>query len=153
MAPLCVYAYMYTVSTCSHYMYTFLEFIHIYCIVLYSVMVDYSLLYSIIVSMYRPSSNITLNPEERVFWNCNERYSVQFTKGSLATYSGLARYGMTTRGIFEWVYREVGIQPGEFLIKRHNHSYKYNPTIEMRFTAEAFAYWRLQGFPVDKSEF
>ena len=144
--------YVYSIHMFSLYVYVSGIYPH-KSIVLYSVMVDYSLLYSIIVSMYRPSSNITLNPEERVFWNCNERYSVQFTKGSLATYSGLARYGMTTRGIFEWVYEHVGIQPGEFLIKRHNHSYKYNPTIEMRFTAEAFAYWRLQGFPVDKSEF
>ena len=148
MAPLCVYAWV-----CMRIVCILISMLYSVCIVLYSVMVDYSLLYSIIVSMFRPSSNITLNPEERVFWNCNERYSVQFTKVSLATYSGLARYGMTTKGIFEWVYEHVGIQPGEFLIKRHNHSYKYNPTIEMRFTAEAFAYWRLQGFPVDKSEF
>ena len=148
MAPLCVYAYVLHMYVC----------ILIYIVYSvpnsnYSVMVDYSELYSIIVNMFRGISNITLNPEEKVFWHSNEKYSVQFTKGSLATYSGLTRYGLTTKGIFEWVYSEVGVQPGEFLIKRHNHSYKYNPTIEMRFTAEAFAYWRLQGFPVDKSEF
>ena len=127
--------------------------IPLHSIELYSVMVDYSLLYSIIVSMFKGIANIALNPEEKAFWEENSKYSVIFTKGSLATYSGLTRYGLTTKGIFEWVYREVGVQPGEFLVKRHNHSYKYNPNIEMRFTPEAFAYWRLQGFPVDKSEF
>ena len=103
--------------------------------------------------MHKGVANITLNPEERVFWDQNSNYSVVFTKGSLAQFTSLTRYGVTTKGIFEWVYREVGVQPGEFLVKRHNHSYKYNPVIEMRFTAEAFAYWRLQGFPVDKTAF
>ncbi|MBM37881.1 MAG: hypothetical protein CMO97_02295 [Woeseia sp.] len=39
--------------------------------------------------------------------------------------------------------------PGEYLVKRHNDSHRWNPDIEIRMTPEAYAYWKLQGIPQD----
>ena len=115
------------------------------------ILVDKSTLYSIIVVIvYKSSSNISLNAEEKEFWYENESYSVIFGKSQLASYSKIPRGDITTKRVFEWIWSEVGIQPGEYLVKRHNNSYRYDPDIEIRFSREAFAYWKLQGFPVDR---
>ena len=115
------------------------------------ILVDKSTLYSIIVVIvYKSSSNISLNAEEKEFWYENESYSVIFGKSQLARYSKIPRGDITTKRVFEWIWSEVGIQPGEYLVKRHNNSYRYDPDIEIRFSREAFAYWKLQGFPVDR---
>ena len=115
------------------------------------ILVDKFWLYSIIVVIvYKSSSNISLNAEEKAFWYENESYSVIFGKSQLARYSNIPRGSITTKKIFDWIWSEVGIQPGEYLVKRHNNSYRYDPDIEIRFSREAFAYWKLQGFPVDR---
>ena len=93
---------------------------------------------------------VSLNSSEREFWTNNENYSVVYSKSQLATISGIAYNSVSTNRIYEWLWREVGIQPGEYLVKRHNDSYRYNPDIEIRFSQEAFAYWKLQGLGVDK---
>ena len=93
---------------------------------------------------------VSLNSSEREFWTNNEQYSVIYTKSQLSSISGIEYSSVSTKRIFEWLWREVGIQPGEYLVKRHNDSYRYNPDIEIRFSQEAFAYWKLQGLGVDK---
>ena len=93
---------------------------------------------------------VSLNSSEREFWTNNEPYSVIYTKSQLSSISGIEYSSVSTKRIFEWLWREVGIQPGEYLVKRHNDSYRYNPDIEIRFSQEAFAYWKLQGLGVDK---
>jgi len=93
---------------------------------------------------------VSLNSSEREFWTNNEPYSVIYTKSELSSISGIEYSSVSTKRIFEWLWREVGIQPGEYLVKRHNDSYRYNPDIEIRFSQEAFAYWKLQGLGVDK---
>ena len=93
---------------------------------------------------------VSLNSSEREFWTNNEQYSVIYTKSELSSISGIEYSSVSTKRIFEWLWREVGIQPGEYLVKRHNDSYRYNPDIEIRFSQEAFAYWKLQGLGVDK---
>ena len=93
---------------------------------------------------------VSLNSSEREFWTINEQYSVIYSKSELSSISGIEYSSVSTKRIFEWLWREVGIQPGEYLVKRHNDSYRYNPDIEIRFSQEAFAYWKLQGLGVDK---
>ena len=93
---------------------------------------------------------VSLNSSEREFWTNNEQYSVIYTKSQLSSISRIEYSSVSTKRIFEWLWREVGIQPGEYLVKRHNDSYRYNPDIEIRFSQEAFAYWKLQGLGVDK---
>ena len=93
---------------------------------------------------------VSLNSSEREFWTNNEPYSVIYSKSELSSISGIEYSSVSTKRIFEWLWREVGIQPGEYLVKRHNDSYRYNPDIEIRFSQEAFAYWKLQGLGVDK---
>ena len=93
---------------------------------------------------------VSLNSSEREFWTNNEQYSVIYTKSELSSISGIEYSSVSTKRIFEWLWCEVGIQPGEYLVKRHNDSYRYNPDIEIRFSQEAFAYWKLQGLGVDK---
>ncbi len=93
---------------------------------------------------------VSLNSSEREFWTNNEQYSVIYSKSELSSISGIEYSSVSTKRIFEWLWREVGIQPGEYLVKRHNDSYRYNPDIEIRFSQEAFAYWKLQGLGVDK---
>jgi len=112
-------------------------------------MVDSSILYCIIVLLMR-SRGVSLNPEEREFWESNCAYSVIFTKNQLARFSGINYNSVSAKTIFDWIWQEVGIQPGEYLVKRLHHTYRYNPEIELRFTREAFAYWKLQGYPVDR---
>ena len=56
------------------------------------ILVDKSTLYSIIVVIvYKSSSNISLNAEEKEFWYENSSYSVIFGKSQLARYSGISR--------------------------------------------------------------
>ena len=93
---------------------------------------------------------VSLNSSEREFWTNNEQYSVIYSKSELSSISGIEYSSVSTKRIFEWLWREVGIQPGEYLVKRHNDSYRYNPDIEIRFSQEAFAYWKLQALGVDK---
>ena len=119
------------------------------CIVYTDLMVDSSLLYCIIVYTMR-SRGVSLNDAEREFWDTNSAYSVIFTKNQLSRFSGIKYDSISVKTIFDWIWREVGIQPGEYLVKRHHHTYKYNPEIELRFSREAFAYWKLQGYPVDR---
>ena len=119
------------------------------CIVYTDLMVDSSLLYCIIVYTMR-SRGVSLNDAEREFWEVNSAYSVIFTKNQLSRFSGINYNSISVKTIFDWIWREVGIQPGEYLVKRHHHTYKYNPEIELRFSREAFAYWKLQGYPVDR---
>jgi hypothetical protein len=96
------------------------------------------------------SRGVSLNSSEREFWEVNSAYSVIFTKNQLSRFSGIHYDRIGVKTIFEWIWREVGIQPGEYLVKRHHDSFKYNPEIELRFSREAFAYWKLQGYPVDR---
>ena len=110
-------------------------------------MVDSFLLYCIIVNM-RGSRGVSLNESEKEFWNLNESYSIIYSRDQLSRISGINN--ITTKRLFEWLWQEVGIQPGEYLIKRHNDSYRFNPDIEIRFSQEAFAYWKPQGLGVDK---
>ena len=119
---------------------------------LYASSVDKFLLYSIIVTV----SNISLNEFEREFWYNDNNRSVIYSRDKLSTLikgNGTvfeqSDKTITTRDIFEWIWREVGIQPGEYLVKRHNDSHRWNPDIEIRMTPEAYAYWKLQGIPQD----
>jgi len=120
-----------------------------------SILVDKPSIYSIIVTV----SNISLNEFEREFWYNDNNRSVIYSRDKLSTLikgnDAVPREGLhedktiTTRDIFEWIWREVGIQPGEYLVKRHNDSHRWNPNIEIRMTPEAYAYWKLQGIPQD----
>ena len=113
------------------------------------ILVDKPSIYSIIVTV----SNISLNEFEREFWYNDANKSVIYSRDKLSTLIKREDHPrdrqITTRDIFEWIWREVGIQPGEYLVKRHNDSHRWNPDIEIRMTPEAYAYWKLQGIPTD----